>query len=128
LWVEDHAAAIDVIFHNGQLGETYNVGGLNEWSNIDLVHQLIILVDEKLGRQSGYSNKLIQFVKDRAGHDRRYAIDASKLERELNWRPSIRFEDGLKHTVDWYLTNEDWVRRVTTGAYQDYYNKQYDQR
>jgi dTDP-glucose 4,6-dehydratase len=128
LWVEDHAAAIDVIFHQGLLGETYNIGGLNEWTNIDLVHQLIQLVDEKLGRPVGYSKKLIQFVKDRAGHDRRYAIDASKLERELNWKPSIRFEEGLLHTVDWYLSNEAWVKSVTTGAYKDYYTKQYDQR
>lgn len=125
LWVEDHAAAIDAIFHKGRLGESYNVGGLNEWTNLDLVHRLCDLMDEKLGRIAGTSRGLIRFVKDRAGHDMRYAIDASKLEEEIGWKPSITFEEGLSKTIDWYLNNPDWIAHVTSGAYLDYYKKMY---
>ena len=126
LWVEDHASAIDVIFHNGKLGESYNVGGLNEWTNIDLVRYLCQILDVKLNRTPGENEKLITYVKDRAGHDARYAIDASKLEKELGWKPSILFEQGLEKTVDWYLSNQEWVSKVTNGAYQDYYDKMYN--
>jgi len=125
LWVEDHAAAIDLIFHKGRIGETYNIGGKNEWKNIDIVHLLCRIMDKKLGRKEGESAKLITFVKDRAGHDLRYAIDPSKLENELGWKPSVSFEEGLEKTVDWYLSNEAWLPRVTTGAYQRYYENQY---
>jgi dTDP-glucose 4,6-dehydratase len=125
LWVEDHASAIDVIFHKGSIGESYNVGGLNEWTNIELVKYLCALMDQKLDRPMGESEKLITFVQDRAGHDKRYAIDASKLEKELGWTPSISFEEGLSKTVDWYLANESWVNQVTSGAYQEYYQKMY---
>lgn len=125
LWVEDHASAIDTIFHKGTLGESYNVGGLNEWTNIALVNYLCDLMDEKLNRKKGTSKELIRYVKDRAGHDLRYAIDASKLEKELGWKPSITFEEGLSKTVDWYLENQDWVKNVTSGAYQAYYEKMY---
>ena len=125
LWVEDHASAIDTIFHKGKVGESYNVGGLNEWKNIDLVKYLCRLMDQKLNRESGTSEKLITFVKDRAGHDARYAIDASKLAAELGWKPSITFEEGLSKTVDWYLANENWLKDVTSGAYQSYYQKMY---
>ena len=125
LWVEDHASAIDTIFHNGTLGESYNVGGLNEWKNIDLVRYLCKILDKKLGREEGENEKLITFVKDRAGHDARYAIDASKLENELGWTPSIKFEEGLEKTVDWYLENQEWVGKVTSGDYQAYYDKMY---
>ncbi len=128
LWVEDHAHAIDVIYHRGKDGETYNIGGLNEWKNIDLVHLLCQIMDNKLGRAQGTSAKLITFVKDRAGHDLRYAIDASKLSNELNWNPSIQFEEGLEKTVDWYLANEEWLTHVTSGAYKNYYDQQYKQR
>ena len=128
LWVEDHASAIDAIFHNGRIGESYNVGGLNEWTNIKLVKFLCQLMDKKLNRISGSSEKLISFVGDRAGHDKRYAIDASKLERELGWKPSITFEEGLENTVDWYLENQDWVKNVTSGEYQEYYQKMYTER
>lgn len=128
LWVEDHATAIDAIFHRGRIGESYNVGGLNEWTNIKLVKFLCQLMDKKLNRNSGSSEKLISFVGDRAGHDKRYAIDASKLERELGWKPSITFEEGLEKTVDWYLENQDWVQKVTSGEYQKYYQKMYTER
>jgi dTDP-glucose 4,6-dehydratase len=128
LWVEDHASAIDAIFHRGRIGESYNVGGLNEWTNIKLVKFLCQLMDNKLNRISGSSEKLISFVGDRAGHDKRYAIDASKLERELGWKPSITFEEGLEKTVDWYLENQDWVKKVTSGEYQEYYQKMYTER
>lgn len=125
LWVEDHAAAIDTIFHNGRIGESYNVGGLNEWKNIDLVNFLCKLMDRKLNREPGTSASLITFVKDRAGHDMRYAIDATKITNEIGWQPSITFEKGLEKTVDWYLANQDWVENVTSGNYQDYYKKMY---
>jgi len=125
LYVNDHAAAIDIIFHNGKNGETYNIGGNNEWKNIDLIRLLCKIMDKKLGRTDGESEKLITFVTDRAGHDLRYAIDSSKLQRELGWKPSLQFEEGLEKTVDWYLANEAWVENVTSGEYQKYYEKQY---
>jgi dTDP-glucose 4,6-dehydratase len=125
LWVEDHVKAIDLIFHKGKIGQSYNIGGLNEWTNIDLVRFLCQLLDQKLDRPEGESEKLISFVKDRAGHDARYAIDASKLEVELGWKPSITFEEGLDKTVNWYLKNQDWVRKITSGSYQEYYQKMY---
>ena len=128
LWVEDHASAIDTIFHQGRVGESYNVGGLNEWTNIELVLFLCRLMDKKLGREDGTSEKLITYVKDRAGHDKRYAIDATKLENELGWRPSITFEEGLEKTVDWYLSNEDWMNQITSGSYQEYYETMYNNR
>ncbi|MGN6509851.1 MAG: dTDP-glucose 4,6-dehydratase [Chitinophaga sp.] len=128
LFVEDHARAIDVIFHNGRNGETYNIGGFNEWKNIDLIRLLCKVMDRKLGRAEGTSEKLITFVKDRAGHDLRYAIDATKLKKELGWAPSLQFEEGLERTVDWYLQNEEWLQHVTSGAYQQYYKEQYQQR
>ncbi|MFM7768276.1 MAG: dTDP-glucose 4,6-dehydratase [Bacteroidota bacterium] len=128
LWVEDHASAIDVIFHKGLHGETYNIGGNNEWKNIDLVMLLCKLMDEKLNREPGASAKLITYVKDRAGHDHRYAIDASKLKRELGWEPSIQFEEGLSKTIDWYLSNKEWVDNVTSGEYLNYYEQQYHSR
>ena len=128
LYVKDHAWAIDAIFHRGQVGETYNVGGVNEWRNIDLIELLCDVMDEKLGREKGESRKLITFVKDRAGHDARYAIDSSKLMRELGWEPSVTFEEGLRKTVDWYLANERWLEHVTSGAYQQYYQQQYEGR
>jgi dTDP-glucose 4,6-dehydratase len=128
LWVEDHVRAIDVIFHTGKIGESYNIGGLNEWTNIDLVHFLCRMMDDKLGREKGTSEKLITYVTDRKGHDLRYAIDASKLENELGWKPSIAFEEGLNRTVDWYLENEDWIEKVTSGAYQTYYTNMYSDR
>jgi len=125
LFVEDHARAIDDIFHKGSIGDTYNIGGFNEWQNIDLVKLLCNIMDEKLGREVGSSQKLITFVKDRPGHDLRYAIDATKIERELGWKPSVTFEQGLEKTVTWFLENEEWIERVTSGSYQDYYQKQY---
>ena len=128
LWVEDHASAIDKIFHQGRIGESYNVGGLNEWTNIELVLFLCRMMDKKLGRTAGESEKLITYVVDRAGHDKRYAIDASKLENELGWTPSITFEEGLEKTVDWYLNNSEWVNRITSGDYKEYYQKMYSNR
>ena len=125
LFVEDHARAIDDVFHKGKLGETYNIGGFNEWQNIDLVKLLCDVMDENLGQEIGTSQKLITFVKDRPGHDLRYAIDASKIETELGWRPSVTFEQGLEKTVAWYLVNDEWLNNVTSGNYQDYYSKQY---
>lgn len=128
LWVEDHARAIDVIFHNARSGETYNIGGHNEWKNIDLIRLLCGLMDKKLNREPGTSEKLITYVTDRAGHDLRYAIDSTKLQRELGWTPSLQFEEGLEKTVDWYLENEEWLNDVTSGHYQSYYEEQYDNR
>jgi dTDP-glucose 4,6-dehydratase len=128
LYVEDHASAIDVIYHKGALGETYNIGGNNEWTNIALIHLLCKVMDEKLGREPGTSAKLITYVKDRAGHDLRYAIDSSKLKNELGWQPSLTFEEGLPKTVDWYLANGEWLNNVTSGNYQQYYTKQYEHR
>ncbi|HWV73691.1 MAG TPA: dTDP-glucose 4,6-dehydratase [Pseudosphingobacterium sp.] len=125
LWVEDHARAIDVIFHQAKAGDTYNIGGHNEWKNIDLVNLLCRIMDKKLNRQPGESAKLITFVKDRAGHDLRYAIDSTKLQKDLGWVPSLQFEEGLEKTVEWYLTNEEWLENVTSGAYQEYYEDQY---
>jgi len=125
LWVGDHAAAIDLIFHQGQTGETYNIGGNNEWKNIDLVHQLCDVMDELLDRPVGSSRELITFVKDRPGHDRRYAIDSSKLKNELGWEASVQAKEGLYQTAKWYLENSDWLERVTSGAYRDYYQQQY---
>lgn len=125
LWVNDHARAIDLVFHKGKLGETYNIGGFNEWQNIDLVKVLCKVMDQKLGREIGTNEKLITFVKDRLGHDLRYAIDATKIQRELGFEPSVNFEQGLEKTVDWYLANEEWLNNVTSGNYQNYYNNQY---
>lgn len=128
LYVEDHAAAIDLIFHWGKVGETYNIGGNNEWKNIDLILKLCEIMDRKLQRIPGTSEKLITYVKDRAGHDLRYAIDSSKLHKELGWKPSLDFERGLEKTVDWYLANQKWLDNVTSGDYQKYYEKQYVER
>ncbi|NLR60994.1 dTDP-glucose 4,6-dehydratase [Chitinophaga polysaccharea] len=128
LYVNDHARAIDTIFHHGKIGETYNVGGFNEWKNIDLIQLLCRIMDRKLGRPEGTSAQLITYVKDRAGHDLRYAIDATKLNKELGWYPSLQFEEGLEKTVDWYLDNEAWLKNVTSGDYQKYYNEQYQKR
>jgi dTDP-glucose 4,6-dehydratase len=128
LFVIDHARAIDVIYHHGKVGETYNIGGNNEWKNIDLIRLLCQVMDKKLGRPAGTSEKLITFVKDRAGHDLRYAIDSGKLQRELGWKPSVTFEQGLEKTVDWYLKNESWINNITSGAYEKYYQKQYTER
>jgi dTDP-glucose 4,6-dehydratase len=128
LWVNDHASAIDTIFHQGKIGEKYNVGGFNEWKNIDLVHLLCRIMDKKLGRAEGESAKLITYVKDRQGHDLRYAIDARKLNSELGWKPSLQFEEGLEKTVDWYLRNQEWIDHVLSGSYQQYYQQQYANR
>ncbi|HSY77186.1 MAG TPA: dTDP-glucose 4,6-dehydratase [Bacteroidia bacterium] len=128
LFVEDHASAIDVIVHKGTIGNTYNIGGHNEWKNIDLINLLCKIMDKKLNRAAGTSAKLITFVKDRAGHDMRYAIDSTKIQKELGWKPSLQFEEGLEKTVDWYLANEAWLNNVTSGDYQKYYEKQYVQR
>lgn len=125
LFVEDHAVAIDLVFHKGKNHETYNIGGFNEWKNIDLVRLLCQQMDEKLGRDKGTSEQLISFVKDRPGHDLRYAIDASKINEELGWEPSVTFEQGLAKTIDWYLDNEKWLKNVTSGNYQNYYKEQY---
>ncbi|PLW94767.1 MAG: dTDP-glucose 4,6-dehydratase [Marinilabiliales bacterium] len=125
LYVEDHAAAIDLIFHKGLVGETFNIGGHNEWKNIDLIKLLCRVMDEKLGRTKGKSEKLITYVTDRAGHDLRYAIDSSKLQKQLGWEPSLQFEEGIEKTVDWYLKNQAWLDNVTSGNYQKYYEEMY---
>ncbi len=128
LYVEDHVRAIDLIFHEGKIGETYNIGGHNEWKNIDLIHELCRQMDTKLGRPEGTSAKLITYVTDRAGHDLRYAIDATKLSEELGWLPSLQFEEGLSKTINWYLDNSDWLNDVVSGNYADYYEAQYHKR
>jgi dTDP-glucose 4,6-dehydratase len=125
LYVNDHISAIDLIFHNGNIGDTYNIGGFNEWKNIDLIKVIIKTVDKMLGRKEGTSDRLITYVKDRAGHDLRYAIDSSKLKNELGWEPSLQFEEGIKKTVNWYLKNQEWMNNVTSGDYKDYYKKMY---
>jgi dTDP-glucose 4,6-dehydratase len=125
LYVVDHAIAIDLVFHKGENHETYTIGGFNEWKNIDLVKVLCKQMDEKLNRAPGTSEKLITYVKDRPGHDLRYAIDASKINKELGWNPSVTFEQGLANTIDWYLNNKQWLSSVSLGNYQDYYKKQY---
>ena len=128
LWVDDHVRAIDVIFHSDKIGETYNIGGHNEWKNIDLIKVLCKVMDEKLGRPAGTSEKLITYVKDRAGHDLRYAIDSTKLQNDLGWKPSLQFEEGIEKTVEWYLKKTDWLENVTSGNYQKYYEEQYTER
>lgn len=128
LYVEDHVSAIDLLFHKGKIGETYNIGGHNEWKNIDIIKELCRQMDEKLNRPKGTSEKLITFVKDRSGHDHRYAIDAGKLKRELGWKPSLQFEEGLSRTIDWYLKNTKWLEEVTSGNYLNYYQSQYVKR
>ncbi|MFH0757786.1 MAG: dTDP-glucose 4,6-dehydratase [Bacteroidota bacterium] len=128
LYVMDHASAIDLIFHRGTPGRTYNIGGLNEWKNIDLIRLLCLILDKKLDRPSGTSARLITYVKDRAGHDLRYAIDSSRITKELGWNPSVTFEEGLEQTVEWYLGHQGWMERVTSGAYQTYYDTQYGKR
>jgi dTDP-glucose 4,6-dehydratase len=125
LFVKDHAAAIDLVFHAGKTGDTYNIGGFNEWKNIDLVKLLCKLMDEKSGNPPGTSEQLITYIKDRPGHDRRYAIDATKINKELGWKPSVTFEEGLSQTIDWFLQNHEWLNHVTSGAYQQYYERQY---
>jgi dTDP-glucose 4,6-dehydratase len=125
LFVKDHAVAIDLVFHKGKDHTTYNIGGFNEWKNIDLVKLLCKMMDEKLGNASGTSEKLITYITDRPGHDRRYAIDATKISKELGWKPSVTFEEGLSRTIDWYLENTEWLKHVTSGAYQRYYKEQY---
>lgn len=128
LYVKDHALAIDLVFHTGLTGETYNIGGFNEWKNIDIIKLLCSLMDSKLGRVEGESEQLITYVKDRPGHDRRYAIDASNINKELGWSPTVTFEEGLNETVDWYLQNTEWLNHVTSGAYQSYYESMYNKR
>lgn len=125
LYVIDHAIAIDLVFHKAANQSTYNIGGCNEWKNIDLVKELCQQMDEKLGRPLGSSAQLITFIKDRPGHDLRYAIDATKIQTDLGWKPSVTFEEGLALTIDWYLSNQEWLENVTSGAYQQYYKKQY---
>ena len=126
LYVKDHAKAIDMVFHHGQVKESYNIGGFNEWKNIDLINLMCDVMDKKLGRSNGESKKLIEYVKDRPGHDRRYAIDSTKINKKLGWRPSLTFEVGLEKTIDWYLDNKSWIDNVTSGKYKQYYNKQYN--
>lgn len=128
LWVVDHAIAIDAVLHKGKIGETYNIGGFNEWQNLDLIHLLCDQMDQKLAREKGKSRELITFVKDRPGHDKRYAIDASKINKELGWSPSVTFEEGLSKTIDWYLENESWLTNVTSGTYKQYYKNMYANR
>ena len=128
LWVEDHARAIDLIFHKGKVGNTYNIGGHNEWKNIDLIKIMCLVMDRKLNREEGTSEKLITYVKDRAGHDLRYAVDSSKLQKELGWEPSLQFEEGIEKTINWYLENEEWLQSVTSGSYLKYYENQYKNR
>ncbi len=125
LYVEDHAKAIDVVFHNGKVGETYNIGGFNEWTNIDLIKTICKTMDKKLGREVGTSEKLITFIKDRLGHDMRYAIDSTKLSNEMGWKPSLQFEEGIEKTIDWYMDNQEWMDNITSGDYQDYYKDMY---
>ena len=125
LWVEDHASAIDTVYHQGRNGETYNIGGNNEWTNIDLVHELCRIVDVLLGREAGSAKKLITFIKDRPGHDKRYAIDATKIKNELGWEPTVQIEEGLMRTAQWYLDNADWMEQITSGDYRAYYEQQY---
>ena len=128
LYVEDHAEAIDLIFHKAAPGSTYNIGGNNEWRNIDLIKKLIEIMDRKLGRPEGASLGLITYVTDRAGHDLRYAIDPTKIKNELGWQPKVKFDEGFEKTVDWYLANEEWFEHVTSGAYVEYYKKMYENR
>jgi dTDP-glucose 4,6-dehydratase len=128
LYVIDHAQAIDTIFHHGAAGETYNIGGNNEWKNIELIRLLCRIMDQKLGRAEGSSEKLISFVKDRAGHDLRYAIDSGKLQHELGWKPSVTFQEGLEKTVEWYLSNQEWIEHIVSGTYEQYYREQYSDR
>jgi len=128
LYVIDHAIAIDLVYHKGENKETYNIGGFNEWKNLDLIKVMCKVMDEKLGRENGTSEKLITYVKDRAGHDLRYAIDANKIMNDLGWKPSLQFEEGISKTIDWYLENEEWLKNVTTGAYQQYYDEMYEKR
>ena len=125
MYVVDHAAAIDLVFHNGENKETYNIGGFNEWQNIDLIKLLCDQMDQKLGREEGESKKLITYIKDRPGHDLRYAIDATKINEKLGWKPSVTFKQGLSKTIDWYLENTEWMERVVSGEYEKYYNNQY---
>ena len=125
LYVVDHAIAIELVFHKGKNKETYNIGGFSEWQNIDLIKLLCVQMDQKLGRKEGESEQLITYVKDRPGHDLRYAIDASKINKELGWSPTVTFEEGLSKTIDWYLSNEEWLNNITSGNYQNYYEEQY---